>query len=177
MAAVIEDVVVGFEDTVGQPVITHELPDVFGRIELGRAWRQGKQRDVVGNGQLCGHVPAGLVQHDDGVCAGRNLGGDFVEMQLHGLGVAARQDEAGTDAALGADGAEDIGRLGALVVGRTGSCSAPGPPPRDPVLLPYPGFILPPDLYLGADRECRADRRQFGRECFLKSSSASSFCA
>ncbi len=50
VAAVIEDFVVGFEDTVEQPVIAHELPDVFGRIELGRAWRQVKQRDVVGNG-------------------------------------------------------------------------------------------------------------------------------
>ena len=35
VAAVIDDVVEGFEDTVRQPVCPHELPDVFLRIELG----------------------------------------------------------------------------------------------------------------------------------------------
>ena len=33
-AAMIEDIVVGFEDTVRYPVIAHELPDVFDRVEL-----------------------------------------------------------------------------------------------------------------------------------------------
>ena len=45
---------------------------------------------------------------------------DFVEMPLHGLGVAAGQDEAGADAAGGTDGAEDVGRFGALVLGALG---------------------------------------------------------
>lgn len=35
----IEDVFVGFVDAVRQPVVTHELPDVFDRVELG-AFRQ-----------------------------------------------------------------------------------------------------------------------------------------
>ena len=34
-AAVVEDVVVGFEDTVGEPVVAHELPDVFYGVEFG----------------------------------------------------------------------------------------------------------------------------------------------
>ena len=34
LAAVIDDIVVGFEDTIGYPIVAHELPDVFGRIEL-----------------------------------------------------------------------------------------------------------------------------------------------
>ena len=38
----VDDVVVGIEDAVGQPVVAHELPDVLDRIELGRAWRQGE---------------------------------------------------------------------------------------------------------------------------------------
>ncbi len=38
-----ENVVVGVEDAVGEPVVAHELPDVLHRIELRRAWRQGKQ--------------------------------------------------------------------------------------------------------------------------------------
>ena len=45
-AAIIEDVVVGFEDAVRQPVISHELPDVFDRIELGAFRRQWQQGDV-----------------------------------------------------------------------------------------------------------------------------------
>ncbi len=34
-AAVGDDIVVGFEDTVGEPVAAHILPDVFLRIEFG----------------------------------------------------------------------------------------------------------------------------------------------
>ena len=37
-AAMVEDVVVGFEDAVRQPVVAHELPDVFDRVELGALW-------------------------------------------------------------------------------------------------------------------------------------------
>src|SRR6267378_1869439 len=39
-AAVIDDVVVGLEDAVGEPVVADELPDVFDRVELGRLRRQ-----------------------------------------------------------------------------------------------------------------------------------------
>src|SRR6266496_1931053 len=34
VAAVVEDVLVGLEYPVGEPVVAHELPDVFGRIEI-----------------------------------------------------------------------------------------------------------------------------------------------
>jgi len=61
-------------------------------------------------------VPSGLIEEQDGVSAGRDLAGDFVDVQLHGAGVAGGQDHRRADAPLGADGAEQIGRLGALVV-------------------------------------------------------------
>ena len=35
LAAVVDEIVVGFKDAVGEPVVTQELPDVFDRIELG----------------------------------------------------------------------------------------------------------------------------------------------
>ena len=35
ITAMIDDLVVGFEDAVGEPVIPHELPDVFDRIDPG----------------------------------------------------------------------------------------------------------------------------------------------
>src|SRR5437899_10146821 len=34
-AAVIDDVVIGLEDAVGEPVVADELPNVFDRVELG----------------------------------------------------------------------------------------------------------------------------------------------
>ena len=54
-------------------------------------------------------MPPGLVGEEDGVGACADLGRDFIEMPLHGLGVAAGQNEGRPDAALGTDGAEDIG--------------------------------------------------------------------
>ena len=35
LAAMVDEIVVGFEDAVGEPVVAHELPDVFDRVELG----------------------------------------------------------------------------------------------------------------------------------------------
>jgi hypothetical protein len=92
-AAVIENCVIGAEDAVGDPILAHELPDVLDRIEfraLGRQWDDG---DV-----------------------GRS--GDFGEMQAHRSGVAARHDKSGALALLVADRAENVGRGGALVLGR-----------------------------------------------------------
>ena len=52
---------------------------------------------------------SGLVDEEDGVGAWADLGRDFIQMPLHGLGVAAGQDKGRPDATLGTDGAEDIG--------------------------------------------------------------------
>ena len=54
-------------------------------------------------------MPPGLIEIEDGVGARRYLGRDFIEVPLHGLGVAAGQNQGRTDAALGTNGAEDIG--------------------------------------------------------------------
>jgi hypothetical protein len=45
--AVVDDVVVGCEDPVRQPVIAHELPDILHRVELGRAGREEDDGDVL----------------------------------------------------------------------------------------------------------------------------------
>lgn len=96
-------------------------------------------------------------------------------MPLHGLSVAAGQDEAGANAARRADGTEDVGRLGALIAGCAGPGSPLRPAPRDLVLLADPRFILPPKLYLGAGGQPGPDLRQLGGQAFLKSSLANSF--
>jgi len=52
-------------------------------------------------------VPPGAIKDEHGVGSRFDLRRDFVEMPLHCLGVAARQDEARADTAFGADSAEN----------------------------------------------------------------------
>ena len=94
VAAVGDDILVGREDAVGQPVVAQELPDVFDRVELRRPRGQVQERDVGGDRQVTREMPAGLIQEDDRMGAGRHLGCDLVQMPLHCPGVAAGQDEA-----------------------------------------------------------------------------------
>ena len=46
LTAVIDEIVVGFEDTVREPVVAHELPNVFHRVELGGFRWHGDNGDV-----------------------------------------------------------------------------------------------------------------------------------
>ena len=114
----VDDVCVGCEDAVREPVVAHELPDVFDRVKLGAFRRQGDEGDGGGYGEMFRHVPSGLIEEEHGVAAGGDLLGDLGEMQAHRLGVAGWQDEGGTLAVFRADGAEDVGRGGALVARR-----------------------------------------------------------
>ncbi len=69
-----DDLVIGLEDPVGQPIVAQELPDVLDRVQFGRFWRQEHERDVFGNHKLLGGVPAGLIEEDDAMGARRHLG-------------------------------------------------------------------------------------------------------
>ena len=109
LAAQSDDFLIGFEDAVGEPVLSDVLPDIFGRIEFGRAWRQSHEGDIAGHAQLVGHVPSGLIEQDEGMRAGRDMDRDLIEVKLHHGGVAAGQDETGRHSARRTDGTEDIG--------------------------------------------------------------------
>ena len=173
VAAQGDDLRVGLENAIGEPVVSDELPDVLDRVEFGGAGRQGQDGHVVRHGQFVGGVPSSLVEHENGMGARRHLGCDFVQMPLHGLGVAAGQDEGGADAAIGTDGAEDVSRLGALIVRRRGPRSPSCPAPGDLVLLPDPGLVPEPDLYpVAIDPLVARDRIQALGERFLKASTA-----
>jgi hypothetical protein len=63
VAAVVDDVVIGFEHVVGEPVRPHELPEVFLGIELRRARRQY----VVWRIEVFGAMPSGLIENKNGV--------------------------------------------------------------------------------------------------------------
>jgi len=99
----VEDVVIGAEDAIGEPIGTHELPDVLDRIELGRFRRRRHEGDVVGYRELMDEMPAGLIEHQDGTSAGCDGAGDFHEVQRHGGGIAEREHQTGGGAARRAD--------------------------------------------------------------------------
>ena len=109
VAAKVDDVVVGREDPVRQPVIAHELPDVFDRVELRAFRRQRNDADILGHFQLSGHVPPGLIHQQHAVGTWFDSEGYFCQVQRHCLGVAERKDQASPFAQFGADGAEDVG--------------------------------------------------------------------
>lgn len=90
ITAMIDNLVVGFEDAVGQPIIPHELPDVFDGIEF---WAFGWQRDdadVLGYDERGGHMPPGLIHEQNGMGVRRHGSSDFSKMQVHCVGIAER---------------------------------------------------------------------------------------
>lgn len=91
-------------------------------------------------------MPAGLIQDQYRVGAGGHPCGDLIEMKLHGLGVAERQNEGSAGSVFGTDRAEQIGRLGALIMRGAGTRALPGPAISEFVLLTDPHLVLEPDL-------------------------------
>jgi hypothetical protein len=169
----VDEVVVGFEDAIGEPIVPDELPDVFHGVELWAFRRQRDDGDVVGHNEACRQVPAGLIDQKHSVGTRRDRSRDLKEMQVHRFGIAGRHDKGRALALLWADGSEDIGRSGALIAGSARSGAAFGPSARDLVLLADTRLILEPNLYgLDLDRLFVRDIVQTRGEVFLKSSIA-----
>ena len=93
-------------------------------------------------------MPAGLIDQEDGVGAGRDDLGDLRQVQIHRLGITSRQDQGCALAILWADSAEDIGGSGALITGSAGTGAALCPPAGDLVLLANTSLVRKPDFYL-----------------------------
>ena len=108
-AAMVDEVVVGAEDPVRQPIVAQELPDVFDRVQLRAFWGQRHDRDGGRHDEMARQVPSGLVQEENCMLAGRNLGRDLGQVQGHRLGVATGQDERCTFAVVRAYSSEDVG--------------------------------------------------------------------
>ena len=168
IATVVEDIVVGEEHAVGEPVVADELPDVLDRVEFGALRRQWHERDVGRYGELVRQVPSRLVKEQYGVAARRDGRGDLGQVQVHRLGIASGQHERCPLAERGTDGAEDVGGSGALIGRRGRPRSTSGPATGDLVLLSDPGFIGEPDLYRGRiDTLVLRDLAQDGGETFM----------
>jgi len=173
VAAMVDEIVVGFEDAVREPVVAQKLPDIFDRIELGAFWRQRNDGDVCRHDEAGRQVPASLIDQEDGMGSGRDRFGDLCKMQVHRLAVAGRQDQGRALALLGADCAEDVGGSGTLIARRTGAGAALRPAASDFVLLADAGLVGEPDFYcVAVDALLARDRLQTGGEAFLKSSIA-----
>ena len=97
---------------------------------------------------------------------------DIDQVLVHGMGVAPRHDESGSLALFGADGTEDIGRSGSLVVWRGRPCSPLGPAAGDLVLLAYTSLVLEPDFDHFALGGTACDFCHSGGEVFLNASAA-----
>lgn len=95
---------------------------------------------------------------------------DLVEVELHGVGVGEGECERCARATGGADGAEEVGVLVALVGRLARAGATPGPLPDYAVLLADPGFILKPDLDGLSLRQPGQMRLQRAREVFLNAS-------
>ena len=174
----VDEIVVGFEDAVGEPVVAHELPDVLDRVELWALRRQQNDGDIGRHEEARGQVPAGLVDQEDGVGSGRDGCGDLGEVQVHRLGVAGRHDQGCTLALLRADCTEDVGGSGPLVPRCAWTGAALGPAAGDLVLLADAGLVGEPDFYRVAVKRLLARNCLQARgEVFLKSSIVPSACA
>ena len=63
-----------------------------------------------------GAMPAGLIEEQDRVRTGGDLGRDLIEMELHGFAVAGWQHQSGSRPKVRTDRTEQIAGLGALIV-------------------------------------------------------------
>ena len=80
-------------------------------------------------------MPSGAVEQQHGVGTRGDVARDFVEMELHHVGVGVGQRQRRADPARRADGAEQIGVVVTLVGWLARPRSAPGPLPHEAVLL------------------------------------------
>ena len=169
----VDDIVERFEDPVREPIVAHELPDIFLRIQFRAFGWQRDQRDVRRDVQAAREMPPGLIDENDGVCARRDLGGDFGQVEAHRFAVAPRHDKRRALGVSGTDRPEDVGRCGSLVLRGAWARSALGPTPRDLVLLADTRLVGEPDLYgLAIDALLASDLFQARGETFLNSSIA-----
>lgn len=93
---------------VGEPVVAHELPDVFDWVEFGAFGRKRDDADIVGYDEPVCHMPASLIHEHDGMRIRRDVPGNFSEMQGHRVGIADWQDKPCSFPQSRADRAEDI---------------------------------------------------------------------
>lgn len=121
-------------------------------------------------------MPTGAVEYQRGMRAGGDFGGYLVEVELHHLGVGEGQRQGRALAAGGANRAEEIGVLIALVGRLPGPGSASRPLPDQAVLLADARFVLEPDFDRPLFGHVGEMRLQNLAKVFLKAATIRSSC-
>jgi hypothetical protein len=127
---------------MGQKALFEVEPHALDRVQLGRVGRQRHQRDVVGNAQRTGTVPAGLIEHHRDVLIIADGRGETVEEHLHRLGIHVRHDERKGVVGSWLDGCEDVGEREALIAQPRRTLASPPPDVARAPLLPDAGLVL-----------------------------------
>ena len=93
-AAVIDDIVMGFEDAVGEPVVAHELPDILDRVQFRTSGWQRHEGDIGGHDEFGRAMPPCLIEYQNSMRTRRDVEGDLLKMQVHRFAVATGQYDA-----------------------------------------------------------------------------------
>ena len=78
--------------TVAQEVAAQDFPDRLLRVALRRAGRKKVNRDIVGEFEFLGGMPAGLIHEHQDMLVEMALG-NFRQKNPHHLRVASRQNQ------------------------------------------------------------------------------------
>ena len=89
----IDNGVVVVEQAMGEVAFLEIFPDALGGIELGRIGWQRNGRDAVGEFQIVGLVPTGLIDEQRDVLVGPDRRREGVDIKLHADGVHIRQHQ------------------------------------------------------------------------------------
>lgn len=127
---------------MGEEALFEVEPYALDRVQLGRVGRQRHQRDVAGNAQRAGTVPAGLIEHHRDVLVIADGRSEAVEEHLHRLGIHVRHDERKGVVGSWLDGCEDVGEREALVAKARRTLASPPPDVARAPLLPDAGLVL-----------------------------------
>ena len=117
-----------------------------------------QDRNIAWHHEFVAHMPATPVHHQERMSARGDLGGDFIEMQLHHGGLAARNHKAGPYTPLWTDRDENSDGLGSLILGGDRPASLAGPSVGDLGFLTDPGPHRPARPLLGGCAPTRARR-------------------
>ena len=142
----VEDVIVGRPEAVREEALAQVEPDPLDGVQLGRVGRQEDRGDVGRDRQLFGGMPAGAIQDDDRMGAGRHGRGELVEHGLHRDRAHLGQNQGHAVVALGADRAEEVDGLVPQVAPAARADALLEPAAAGAAGLADPGLVQEPDL-------------------------------
>ena len=121
-------------------------------------------------------MPSGSIHQHHTVGLAGNVFADLIDVDLHRPCVGAGQHDRCTGIAAGADGAEQIGILVALIGWKSWAGALSGPDAGATILLAKPGFVLEPDFYRGTRWQMAYVGLQDSGEVFLNASITRTSC-